>query len=260
MTKLQICNKALRLLGLQAITQTHLDNDSNEQARILNDIYTSVRDEVLKVHPWNFAIKRAELTELGGTITTWTDNGSNVWYATLATAPSSVEFDGIEGTEVASAAACTAARYWYHDADNSKLYVYSTSDPDDAYTTVDAVIPEFEFDHAYSLPSDCLRVIKMEDDDSQFVVEGSILLTNEEEAKIKYIAQITTDASFPSDFVMAFAQKLAAEMTIPTTSNPRLAVQAFALYKDKLSEAKSIDAQEGSAEIIDEDDWENARG
>lgn len=260
MTKLQILNKTLRLLGAQKVTSAQLSADSTEQARILNDIYDSVLDETLSSHPWNFAIKRATLTEIGGVISTWTAQGStNVWQAALTTEPSSVKFNGTEGTEKTSVAALTAANYWYWAS--NVLYVYSTSDPDTAYASpgIEAVIPEFEYDHAYSLPSDCLRVIRMEDDDAKFVKEEQTLLTDEDSAKIQYIAQITDTTKFSPHFIAVFAQRLAAEMTIPTTNSPSLAVEAYTLYKDKQKEAKAIDAQEGSGHEMGDSTWEEAR-
>jgi hypothetical protein len=260
MEKIDIDNKALRILGAPAITDSDLTNESNESARILNDVYDSIRDEVLKEHPWNFAIKRATLTALGGLITTWTEEGTaNVWKATLTTEPARVEFDGTEGTEQTSIAALTAARYWFWES--NILYVYSTSDPDTAYTSpgVNAIIPEYQYENAYELPTDCLRAIRMEDDDSIFVIEGTRLLTNEGTAKIKYIAQITTESLYPSNFISAFAQRLAAEIAIPITNDPSIAEAMYKIYKEKLRKAKGMDAQEGSSQEIDESSWIGAR-
>ena len=39
MTQLEICNKALRILGVSKVAQADLDGDLTEQARIINDIY-----------------------------------------------------------------------------------------------------------------------------------------------------------------------------------------------------------------------------
>jgi hypothetical protein len=50
---------ALRSIGGQRITS--LTETGNEAARILNDIYALIRDEVLSAYPWNFAIKRDTL-------------------------------------------------------------------------------------------------------------------------------------------------------------------------------------------------------
>ena len=63
-TQTSIYNRTLRLLGAARITSTA---DDNEQTRVLNDIYEDIRDEVLRAHPWNFAIKRAELAVLAAT-------------------------------------------------------------------------------------------------------------------------------------------------------------------------------------------------
>lgn len=256
-TKAQICNLSLRLLHVQPITTAQLTADAPEQAAMINDVYEIIRDEVLIEHPWNFAIKRAPLTQLGGTITTWTASGtSNVWQATLTTEPANVEFDGVEGTEQTSVAACTAAYYWYWAS--SVLYVYSTSDPDTAYSKIDAVIPEFEWDRAFSLPADYLRLIKVEDD-AKFVIEGSRLLTGESSVKIQYIAQITDESSFSMAFISALSARLAAELAMPLTEDADTAKVMFELYKEKLRKAKGIDAQEGTGQQEEDLSWEEAR-
>lgn len=53
-----ICNVALRNLGASRITDL---TDGSKNANILNDLYGEVRDNLLRGHPWNFAIKRANL-------------------------------------------------------------------------------------------------------------------------------------------------------------------------------------------------------
>lgn len=53
-----ICNRALSKLGAKRITS--LDDDS-VNSRACNACYEHLRDAELRLHPWNFAIKRAEL-------------------------------------------------------------------------------------------------------------------------------------------------------------------------------------------------------
>lgn len=60
-TDVTICNLALTLLGADRITDLL---DDSENARKCNAIYSFIRDEVLRAHPWNFAVKRATLAEL----------------------------------------------------------------------------------------------------------------------------------------------------------------------------------------------------
>jgi len=57
----------------------------------------------------------------------------NVWQATVTTEPKIVFFDGTKGAGVASAVACVSARDWYWSG--NVLYIYSTTDPDTAYTS-----------------------------------------------------------------------------------------------------------------------------
>jgi len=57
-TETSICNSALAKLGAKRIAS--LDEDSKE-ARLCKEQYSKLRNEVLRSHPWNFAIKRAAL-------------------------------------------------------------------------------------------------------------------------------------------------------------------------------------------------------
>jgi len=55
----EICNSALVKIGAARITSL---SDSTKEAKLCNQIFVSIRDEVLRAHPWNFAKKRATLS------------------------------------------------------------------------------------------------------------------------------------------------------------------------------------------------------
>ena len=57
-TFVSISNRALTLLGAQPITS--LEDDTKE-ARACNRMFEQSRDQVLRGHPWNFAMKRVAL-------------------------------------------------------------------------------------------------------------------------------------------------------------------------------------------------------
>lgn len=58
----EICNRALQLLGAGRITSLAEDSPAaKEMARA----YDPVRQRELRAHPWNFSIKRAQLAEAG---------------------------------------------------------------------------------------------------------------------------------------------------------------------------------------------------
>ena len=63
-SKVNISNLALTILGADRITSIE---DNSENARRLNAIYDYCLDDVLRAHPWNFAITRRLLALLAST-------------------------------------------------------------------------------------------------------------------------------------------------------------------------------------------------
>lgn len=59
LSEIDIINRALAKIGDQRITSRA---DNNNRARLMDDLYESVRDELLRESPWNFAVKRTTLT------------------------------------------------------------------------------------------------------------------------------------------------------------------------------------------------------
>ena len=55
-----ICNEAMDLLGAATITAL---TENSKEARLCNRRFETVRDSVLRSHPWNTAIKRATLAK-----------------------------------------------------------------------------------------------------------------------------------------------------------------------------------------------------
>jgi len=60
----EICNSALIKLGGRRIVS--LDDDSKE-AKLCKEQYSKKRDDLLRAHPWNFAMKQTALAELAST-------------------------------------------------------------------------------------------------------------------------------------------------------------------------------------------------
>lgn len=56
-----ICNSALIKVGASTIMSL---TDASKNARLCNEQYEKVRDDLLRSHPWNFAIKRSKLARL----------------------------------------------------------------------------------------------------------------------------------------------------------------------------------------------------
>lgn len=57
-TSVSICSNALLLLGAQSINDL---DESNDRAQLASNLYPTVRDNMLRAHAWNCAIKRVVL-------------------------------------------------------------------------------------------------------------------------------------------------------------------------------------------------------
>lgn len=60
-SEVSICNSALIKLGQERITSL---TEDVKQAKLCADRYEFLRNEVLRAHPWSFALKRVELAAL----------------------------------------------------------------------------------------------------------------------------------------------------------------------------------------------------
>jgi hypothetical protein len=145
----------------------------------------------------------------------------------------------------------------------------------------DSTTPNHEFDYRHALPSDCLKVLRTSWEASGFTgaavygfpgqsgyanetipyrIEGRYLLTNESTVSIEYIARITDVAQFDDMFVDVLAQRIAAEIAMPLTDNASLMQGIWKIYAEKLAEARTNDAQEGTPRaIVDLSPWIQAR-
>jgi hypothetical protein len=86
--------------------------------------------------------------------------------------------------------------------------------------------PNWGYDYEYQLPSDCLRLLEVNDiypgpnmDDyrnsstQEYVIEGRKILTNEgPPLKIRYVSRVEDTTQWDATFVEAFACRLAMEM------------------------------------------------
>lgn len=109
--------------------------------------------------------------------------------------------------------------------------------------------PAFQFDFSYRLPVKCMRVVELYGTDAEWVREGNLLLTNqEEEIFIRYIQQVTTTGNFPQVFVNSLATRLAAELAAKITQDKGGKRQKLLTELERviLPEAYRINAIEGN--------------
>ena len=142
--------------------------------------------------------------------------------------------------------------------------------------------PVYKFDYAYGLPNDSLRVMSLkeeEDYDYDWKVEiithnakdQLALLTNATSANIRYIKKYVgsethddADGSnaltlFDPLLTQACGLALAGEIAMDLTGQSQLRDLMLGKYQTLLSEARSINGQEGTADKIESNEWIDSR-
>lgn len=207
---IEICNNALVRLGANFITS--LTEDTVE-AIACNQMYDTVRRDLLRNHPWNFAIKRAKLAR-------------------------------------------------------------------------DVEKPKFFYENQFSLPTDCLRVLKTKNQEDgrflglpggfngfvtvnnkvdylpieQFKIEGRKLLSHDEEVEIVYISDLEDVTVMDAAFREYFSVRLAFVISYKITGSIQMRNDLAAELEMLRRRAKESDGQEGTIERIETSTWLASRG
>lgn len=93
------------------------------------------------------------------------------------------------------------------------------------------------FDFAFSLPSDCLKVIRLSGGGSFAVRGGKKLLTNCGEAVVEYVRDEDDTELFEPSFVEALTYKLASELAMPVKGSAELMDKYANAYRTLMNEA-----------------------
>lgn len=108
-----------------------------------------------------------------------------------------------------------------------------------------------EWDYAYQLPVDCLKVIEIVSTAKTkipYKTQGRKILTDLDEVKLKYVKDIDDPTMFDDQFMTAFTYRLAADLAMPMTGKPSYQNQNYQLYINELNSATATDASESKEE------------
>tara|TARA_Y100000114_G_scaffold121703_1_gene116944 strand:+ start:56 stop:634 length:579 start_codon:yes stop_codon:yes gene_type:complete len=130
----------------------------------------------------------------------------------------------------------------------------------------DSTAPVVEFANQYTLPTDCLRVLKVHTgttdsikDQIDYVVEGRKIKTDEGTIFLIYIATITDPNQYDTYLTEALAAAIAADLAYAITNNATLANNYQSLADERLREARFIDATENSLGTVESNEFTDAR-
>ena len=90
-------------------------------------------------------------------------------------------------------------------------------------------------------------------------VEGLFILTDAEEMKLQYTAQITTETTFDSMFGEAFGAYIAVTISVPLIQSRGFTSDLEDLYDTRVRQARGPDAQEGTPDDPEEGTWIDSR-
>ena len=112
----------------------------------------------------------------------------------------------------------------------------------------DETSPTWGFENQFTLPTDpyCLRVLNLDVLDIDFTVEGRKIHCDETTLNLQYVARITDPNEYDQLLVEVIAARLAADTSFALEQSSTLTATMFDLYERKLSEARFIDATEGT--------------
>ena len=132
---------------------------------------------------------------------------------------------------------------------------------------LDTSAPIWGFKYSYTLPADCLRLLRILDYDTNYKVEGRKVLSNSETMKILYVSRVTDPNEYDELLRETISASLGADIAFGVTSNNQTATNMYNLFKEKLRDARFVDSTEGQnidsdlgmADVIDASTFINSR-
>lgn len=244
-TKLEIFNSCFIKLGAELVSDTSADNKRNN---LLNAIYDIMKAKQLREHPWNFAIKRAQLTPN-------TAVPSYKFYSSY-----DLPSDYLKIKHV---------RYDYDYAIEGSLLVteeslasVGTDEAESGSTTtvINATNHEAAVNDIVTISGEKRVVSSANTNDFTLSVALSgapsagtaVTIERPAEVYVEYIANVA-ESEFTSDFAECLAWILAAEICYALVQNKELSNEILQKAEQMKRLARSMDAQEGTPiEITDE--------
>lgn len=120
----------------------------------------------------------------------------------------------------------------------------------------DTTAPAFDFLYAFTLPTDCLRVLRPATTNLDWQIEGRKILTNDGNVLyLKYIADIEDVAQWDPSFYNVMAASLAVDLCEKLTQSNTKKQQLNKEYMDAVADARRTDAFESGPEDAADDYW-----
>ena len=130
----------------------------------------------------------------------------------------------------------------------------------------DSTSPVVEYTNQFTLPTDCLRVLKVHNGTTDsiassidYAVEGRKIKTDEGTLFLVSLAKITDPNASATSLVDRLAAAIAADLAYAITNNATLSNNYQTLADERLREARFVDATENSLGTVESNEFTDAR-
>lgn len=122
-----------------------------------------------------------------------------------------------------------------------------------------ATAPAFGYTNAFTLPTDCLRVVTVNEGDEQYRVENQVLLSDASSIRLRYVYDYVSD-TFPDPlFCEALSLYLAWDIAYALSQSSEVQERMWALYMKIAPTARHTSSTEHGAQIVEAEDFLEAR-
>lgn len=255
----EICNNALSIIGARRITAL---SDPSKEARNCNDQYEICRKAILRLHPWNFALERVELT--GVEVSSAQSNGGAVQITTAAAhgfvTGDNVTVSGVIGTIEANMTGEITV-------DDTTNFTFDDSTFSNTYVSggVAALAPAYEYAFKLPIPTNSLRLVSVSDaadnvlTKNEYRVESGFVLSNYSLLRVRYVRDEDDTTLFDPLFDELLAAYLANVIGYKITSSETVKQITAAHLKQKMQQARFVDSVEDPSVELDGDEWIRSR-
>ena len=124
----------------------------------------------------------------------------------------------------------------------------------------DETAPEFDYTYAFTVPSECLRILRPATVALDWVLEGRKILSNTSNVlNLRYLADITDPTQWDANFYNVVAGALAVDICERLTQSNVKKQLLISQYDDDVKLARRMNAFESGPVVAVDDDWWVAR-
>ena len=268
-SQLEAANAALSKIGARTLLTSVSTSGTTQEERTVASRIDICKRSVLRMQPWKFAMKRKKILPYQdvavSNVTYVSSELIEVTHSSISTLAAGhyVTLSGIEGAtgangswEVTTTSGTVTRVTAIGITSSTLLGTYTASSTDYIRRS-----PAFEYSYLYDLPSDCLRVWKIDDETANpsWKVEGGQILSDNSSLEIRYVKDSTDYTLMDPLFYEAWATYTAWDISLELGRDMTVKDRLMEDFIKLLGKARFVDATENSQSSLDASDWTGSR-